>query len=176
MIHAGPTPVADLMKDSFHHHFFFGRSVRRSNATNSTTTYERLKDILNRTMAVERIRNGGATALKETKRRSKAEKSVDSTEKQQQKVSSEETSNEKSNHSHNTNEEHLPPILLTLVVFTCSSIFLILCLRDFWMTGKNIFGHHDDMFMVRRREISCAGCVVGCKTTFLIINITNKYM
>jgi hypothetical protein len=99
-------------------------------------------------MAVDSIRNG-ATVLKETKRRSKATKAVGNTGKQQMKVHSEETSKD-NNHSQNTNEVHLPPVLLTLVVFTCSSIVLILCLRDFWMTGRNIFGHHDDMFMVRK--------------------------
>ena len=102
-------------------------------------------------MAVDSIRNG-ATVLKETKRRSKATKTAANKEKNHQKVNVDASSkdNNNDNHSQNTSEEHLPPILLTLVVFTCSSIVFILCLRDFWMTGKNIFGHHDDMFMVRK--------------------------
>jgi hypothetical protein len=68
-------------------------------------------------------------------------------------------------------EDHLPPILLSLVVFTCSSIVFILCLRDFCMTGKNIFGVHDDMHMVRiapfvntTTEIRC---VVACNGQIL---------
>jgi hypothetical protein len=100
-------------------------------------------------MAADSIQNG-VTVLKETKRRSKATKTVGNAATQLPKVPSEETpSNSNNNHYHNTNEKHLPPIVLTLVVFACSSIVLILCLRDFWMTGKNIFGHHDDMFLVR---------------------------
>ena len=116
-------------------------------------------------MAVDSIRNS-ATVLKESKHRSKtATKTVGSTnsnnKKRQQKVHSEKTivssNNNNPDHSNihnnntttaNTNEDHLPPILLTLVVFTCSSIVFILCLRDFWMTGKNILGHEDDMFLV----------------------------
>ena len=94
----------------------------------------------------ESIRNN-EHVLKESKRRSKVSKTIGSTEKQN--VPIESTTNDNNNPVHHTNEEHLPPLLLTLVVFTCSSIVLILCLRDFWMTGKNIFGDHDDMYMVR---------------------------
>jgi hypothetical protein len=98
-------------------------------------------------MAADNIRNG-ATVLKESKRRSKAMKTGDSAATQVPKINAEGTSNN-NNNGRNSNEEHLPPILLTLVVFACSSIVLILCLRDFLMTGKNILGHHDDMFLVR---------------------------
>jgi hypothetical protein len=56
--------------------------------------------------------------------------------------------NGKSNSNQNHDNEQLPPITLSFIVFTCSSIVFILCLRDFWMTGKNIFGNFDHQYMV----------------------------
>jgi hypothetical protein len=46
-------------------------------------------------------------------------------------------------------DEHLPPILFTFCILTCSSILFILCLRDFWMTGKNLYGVYDESYLVR---------------------------
>lgn len=45
-------------------------------------------------------------------------------------------------------EEHLPPLLLTFLILACSGAMLVLCLRDFWTTGKNIAGSWDEALLV----------------------------
>ena len=102
-------------------------------------TYQ-TKDVQYRSMTVDNIQNDASAVKESTKRRGKVAKTEGKTDEPHQKIND------------HDNEEHLPPIILTLVVFTCSSIVFILCLRDFWMTGKNIFGYHDDMYMVRRHD------------------------
>jgi hypothetical protein len=46
-------------------------------------------------------------------------------------------------------EEHLPPLTLIFIVLLCSGALLVLNLRDFLTTGKNIGSSWDEAMMVR---------------------------
>ena len=45
-------------------------------------------------------------------------------------------------------EEHLPPLPLAFVILFCSGALLVLALRDFLTTGRNIGGAWDEAMMV----------------------------
>jgi hypothetical protein len=46
-------------------------------------------------------------------------------------------------------EDHLPPLGLAFVVLVCSGFLLVLNLRDFATTGKNLLGEWDESLLVR---------------------------
>jgi hypothetical protein len=45
-------------------------------------------------------------------------------------------------------EEHLPPLLLTIIVLLCSGGLLMFSMRDAISTGKNIAGSFDEAMLV----------------------------
>jgi len=45
-------------------------------------------------------------------------------------------------------EEHLPPLSLVFVVLICSGALLMLAIRDFMSTGRNIAGSWDEAMLV----------------------------
>lgn len=44
--------------------------------------------------------------------------------------------------------DHLPPLPLVMVVMWCSSFLMVLAMRDFVSTGRNILGEWDEPFLV----------------------------
>jgi hypothetical protein len=51
--------------------------------------------------------------------------------------------------SSSTEPSHLPPLPLVCCVLICSSVLFTLSLRDLWTTGKNLYGTHDEAYLVR---------------------------
>ena len=45
-------------------------------------------------------------------------------------------------------EEHLPPLSLVFVVLFCSGALLVMAMRDFMSTGRNIAGSWDEAMLV----------------------------
>ena len=44
--------------------------------------------------------------------------------------------------------DHLPPIMLVMIVLACSGILWVFAVRDTFATGRNIAGSHDDAMLV----------------------------
>jgi hypothetical protein len=53
-------------------------------------------------------------------------------------------------------EDHLPPLSLVFIVLFCSGVLLVLSLRDFASTGRNLLGQWDEAMLVSTN----AECVV----------------
>mmetsp|Transcript_12215 Transcript_12215/g.15972 ORF Transcript_12215/g.15972 Transcript_12215/m.15972 type:complete len:401 (+) Transcript_12215:110-1312(+) len=62
-------------------------------------------------------------------------------------------------------EEHLPPLPLVFFVLFCSGFLLIFGLRDFMMTGRNIFGDMDESLMMFTKSKSWYDDAKGWKST-----------
>lgn len=50
-------------------------------------------------------------------------------------------------------DAHLPPLGLVAATLLCSGFLLVLALRDFCTTGRNLLGNVDEAFLVRRQSI-----------------------
>ena len=78
-------------------------------------------------------------------------------------------------------EEHLPPLGLAFVVLLCSGFLLVLNLRDFATTGKNLLGDWDESLLVRLKKNLyflflniCPYCCCCCRSNSVLNSISHS--
>ncbi|KAL7580107.1 hypothetical protein ACA910_012868 [Epithemia clementina (nom. ined.)] len=64
-----------------------------------------------------------------------------------------------------TADEHLPPIILLFTVLLCSGFILMFALRDYMMTGRNIFGTMDEAYLIFTKSTDWYDDSKGWKST-----------